>query len=193
MTLFSHFPVYHEFDLIDSTINLVKHERFLREVNTSQCAHSLPPIRGQLAPLLRSPCSSGRCGCQEPRSAVGFVRPSVCIVARQVFTWLLASAASPCPAPHLYSPFVCSLPYLRCNIRILSTNSRCRCVGGWGRCHALAAGRQGPEIMNYDVGNREPLALVLAHQEWRHLLEGSAQPFVVWTVHKNLAYLRSAK
>lgn len=28
---------------------------------------------------------------------------------------------------------------------------------------------------------------------WRHWLEGAEQPFVVWTDHKNLAYLQSAK
>ncbi|KAI3368526.1 hypothetical protein L3Q82_025538 [Scortum barcoo] len=35
--------------------------------------------------------------------------------------------------------------------------------------------------------------VVLALQEWRHWLEGAEQPFLVWTDHKNLAYLRSAK
>lgn len=34
---------------------------------------------------------------------------------------------------------------------------------------------------------------MLALQEWRHWLEGSAEPFVVWTDHKKLAYLRGAK
>ncbi len=33
----------------------------------------------------------------------------------------------------------------------------------------------------------------LALGEWRHWLEGSAQPFLVWTDHKNLEYIRSAK
>lgn len=47
--------------------------------------------------------------------------------------------------------------------------------------------------VNYDVGNKELLAVVLALQEWRHRLEGSAQPFVVWTDHKNLSYLWSIK
>lgn len=46
---------------------------------------------------------------------------------------------------------------------------------------------------NYDVGNRELLAVVLALQEWRHWLEGASHPFIVWTDHKNLCYLRSAK
>lgn len=31
--------------------------------------------------------------------------------------------------------------------------------------------------------------MVLALQEWRQWLEGLAQPFVVWTYHKNLSYL----
>lgn len=46
---------------------------------------------------------------------------------------------------------------------------------------------------NYDVGNRRLLALILAFQEWRHRLEGSVEPFVVWTDHKNLAYLHGVK
>lgn len=46
---------------------------------------------------------------------------------------------------------------------------------------------------NYDVGNRELLAVVLALKEWRHWLEGASQPFLVWSDHKNLAYLRSAR
>lgn len=37
------------------------------------------------------------------------------------------------------------------------------------------------------VGNHELLVLVLALQEWQYWLEGSAQPFVVWTDHKNPA------
>lgn len=43
------------------------------------------------------------------------------------------------------------------------------------------------------MGNRELLAVVLALQEWRHWLEGTAEPFLISTDHKNLAYLRSAK
>ncbi|KAI3363811.1 hypothetical protein L3Q82_001216 [Scortum barcoo] len=46
---------------------------------------------------------------------------------------------------------------------------------------------------NYDIGNRELLAVKLALEEWRHWLEGSKQPFLVWTDHKNLEYIRSAK
>ncbi|CAK6981241.1 uncharacterized protein LOC108874699, partial [Scomber scombrus] len=58
---------------------------------------------------------------------------------------------------------------------------------------AFFSRRLSPAERNYDVGNRELLAVVLALQEWRHWLEGAAQPFIVWTDHKNLAYLRSAR
>ncbi len=46
---------------------------------------------------------------------------------------------------------------------------------------------------NYDVGNRELLAIRLALGEWRHWLEGANVPFIVWTDHRNLEYIRSAK
>ncbi|XP_048027531.1 integrin alpha-M-like [Megalobrama amblycephala] len=46
---------------------------------------------------------------------------------------------------------------------------------------------------NYDIGNRELLVVKLALEEWRHWLEGSGVPFIVWTDHKNLEYIRSVK
>uniref|UniRef100_A0AAQ4QDM9 Gypsy retrotransposon integrase-like protein 1 n=1 Tax=Gasterosteus aculeatus aculeatus TaxID=481459 RepID=A0AAQ4QDM9_GASAC len=50
-----------------------------------------------------------------------------------------------------------------------------------------------PAERNYDVGNRELLAIKLALEEWRHWLEGTEHPFLVWTDHRNLEYIRSAK
>lgn len=50
-----------------------------------------------------------------------------------------------------------------------------------------------PAEQNYDVGNRELLAIKLALDEWRHWLEGAQFPFTVITDHKNLQYLRGAK
>ncbi len=50
-----------------------------------------------------------------------------------------------------------------------------------------------PVEQNYDVGNRELLAIKLALEEWRHWLEGAQHPFVVITDHKNLQYLQEAK
>ncbi|KAI2646641.1 Transposon Tf2-9 polyprotein [Labeo rohita] len=50
-----------------------------------------------------------------------------------------------------------------------------------------------PEEQNYDVGNRELLAIKLTLEEWRHWLEGATHPFTIITEHKNLQYLREAK
>uniref|UniRef100_A0A8C1X240 Gypsy retrotransposon integrase-like protein 1 n=1 Tax=Cyprinus carpio TaxID=7962 RepID=A0A8C1X240_CYPCA len=50
-----------------------------------------------------------------------------------------------------------------------------------------------PAEQNYDIGNRELLAIKLALEEWRHWLEGAKVPFEVITDHRNLEYLREAK
>lgn len=46
---------------------------------------------------------------------------------------------------------------------------------------------------NYNIGDRELFAMKLALEEWRHWLEGTQQPFFVWTDHKNLKYIRTGK
>ena len=58
---------------------------------------------------------------------------------------------------------------------------------------AFLSRRLSPAERNYDVGNRELLAVKLALEEWRHWLEGAEHPFVVWTDHKNLEYIKKAK
>ncbi len=50
-----------------------------------------------------------------------------------------------------------------------------------------------PAEQNYDIGNRELLAIKLALEEWRHWLEGANHRFDVITDHRNLKYLRDAK
>ncbi len=50
-----------------------------------------------------------------------------------------------------------------------------------------------PAEQNYDVGNRELLAMKAALEEWHHWLEGAKHPFTVLTDHRNLEYLKSAK
>ncbi len=50
-----------------------------------------------------------------------------------------------------------------------------------------------PAKQNYDIGNRELLAIKLALEEWRHWLEGANHRFEVITDHRNLEYLRNAK
>ncbi|KAK1787470.1 hypothetical protein P4O66_002945 [Electrophorus voltai] len=50
-----------------------------------------------------------------------------------------------------------------------------------------------PAERNYDVENRELLAVKLALEQWRHWLEGAEHPFLVYTDHQNLEYLQSAR
>lgn len=50
-----------------------------------------------------------------------------------------------------------------------------------------------PAEQNYDIGNRELLAMKAAFEEWRHWLEGAKDPFLVLTDHRILEYLHSAK
>jgi transposase InsO family protein len=46
---------------------------------------------------------------------------------------------------------------------------------------------------NYEIYDREMLAFCEALKDWRHFLEGLAQPFEVWTDHANLQYWRTAQ
>uniref|UniRef100_A0A671VHH1 Uncharacterized protein n=2 Tax=Sparus aurata TaxID=8175 RepID=A0A671VHH1_SPAAU len=64
-----------------------------------------------------------------------------------------------------------------------------------GKMHpcAFLSRRLSKAERNYDVGNRELLAVKLALEEWRHWLEGAEHPFIVWTDHKNLEYIKKAK
>jgi RNase H-like domain found in reverse transcriptase len=49
-----------------------------------------------------------------------------------------------------------------------------------------------PEL-NYDVHDKELLAIFEAFQHWRHYLKGSADPIDVVTDHKNLEYFSTTK
>lgn len=40
--------------------------------------------------------------------------------------------------------------------------------------------------VNYDVVNRELIAVVLTQKKWRQCLEESNRVFIVWTDHKHL-------
>ena len=46
---------------------------------------------------------------------------------------------------------------------------------------------------NYEIHDKEMLAIIRAMEEWRHFLEGAEHQFEVLTDHKNLEYFRSAK
>ena len=46
---------------------------------------------------------------------------------------------------------------------------------------------------NYEIHDKEMLAIIRAMEEWRHFLEGAEHQFEVWTDHKNLEYFMTAK
>ena len=45
-----------------------------------------------------------------------------------------------------------------------------------------------PAKLNYEIYNKELLAIIDFFQEWRHLLEGATHQVTIYTDHKNLEY-----
>jgi len=41
---------------------------------------------------------------------------------------------------------------------------------------------------NYEIHDKEMLAIIRGLEAWRHLLEGAQYKFEIWTDHKNLEY-----
>jgi hypothetical protein len=50
-----------------------------------------------------------------------------------------------------------------------------------------------PAERNYQIYDRELLAIIRALKAWRHYLEGNPHPVIVFTDHKNLLYFQSAQ
>jgi len=46
---------------------------------------------------------------------------------------------------------------------------------------------------NYEIHDKEMLAIICALEEWRHFLEGATHLVEIWTDHKNLEYFMMAK
>jgi len=46
---------------------------------------------------------------------------------------------------------------------------------------------------NYEIHDKEMLAIIHALEEWKHFLEGATHPVEIWTDHKNLEYFMTAK
>ena len=44
---------------------------------------------------------------------------------------------------------------------------------------------------NYEIHNKEMLAVICCLETWRHFLEGTRSKFEVWMDHKNLEYFMS--
>ena len=50
-----------------------------------------------------------------------------------------------------------------------------------------------PVERNYEVHDKELLAVVRCLEQWRHFLEGAKHPVEIWTDHKNLEYFRTSQ
>jgi len=46
---------------------------------------------------------------------------------------------------------------------------------------------------NYEIHDKEMLAVVRCLEAWRHFLEGTTIRFEIWTDHKNLEYFMKAQ
>ena len=46
---------------------------------------------------------------------------------------------------------------------------------------------------NYEIHDKEMLAIIKELENWRHLLEGACFKFEIWTDHKNLEYFMKAQ
>ena len=64
-----------------------------------------------------------------------------------------------------------------------------------GKIHpcAFLSRKFSPAEMNYDIHDKEMVAIVLAFKEWEYLLKSCQKPITVWTDHKNLEYFNSSK
>ena len=64
-----------------------------------------------------------------------------------------------------------------------------------GRLHPVAfhSRKSTAAEINYEIHNKELLAIVYSFQEWRYFLERAQHPVTVYTDHKNLEYFMSAK
>ena len=50
-----------------------------------------------------------------------------------------------------------------------------------------------PVERNYEIHDKEMLAIVRALEEWRHFLEGVEHQVKIWMDHKNLEYFMTTK
>lgn len=63
------------------------------------------------------------------------------------------------------------------------------------RLHPVAfhSRKMSPAEMNYEIHDKEMLAIVVALEDWRHYLQGGKFPVLIYTDHKNLEYFMTTK
>jgi hypothetical protein len=84
---------------------------------------------------------------------------------------------------------------------VLETDSSDFALGAvLSQCHdnrlhpvAFLSKKLAPAELNYEIYDKEMLAIVCAFQEWRHYLQGAKHTTTVFTDHKNLEYFTTTK
>jgi len=97
-------------------------------------------------------------------------------------------------APTLTFPSRSSLFHLECDASNFATGAVLSQQQEDGLFHLIGFMSKSFSDMewNYQIHDKEMLAIMCALEEWRHFLEGSDQKFKIHTDHKNLSYFREA-
>ena len=66
-------------------------------------------------------------------------------------------------------------------------------VDGKWRPVAFISKLLSPAERNYEIHDKEMLAVIQCLEDWRHYLEGTKKEFEIWTDHKNLQYFISSQ
>ena len=84
---------------------------------------------------------------------------------------------------------------IECNASKVATGAVLQQQGEDGRWHPCAYLSKSftPAERNYQIYDRELLAIVRALKAWRHFLQGSPHPVEILSDHKNLTYFRTAQ
>ena len=67
------------------------------------------------------------------------------------------------------------------------------CKDGLWRLVAFLSQSLNETERNYEIHDKEMLAIIRGLENWRHLLEGIHFKFEIWTDHKNLEYFMKAQ
>jgi len=73
--------------------------------------------------------------------------------------------------------------------RVLST----KCEDRKWRLVAFISKSLNATERNYEIHNKEMLAVIRCLEAWRHYLEGAKLKFEIWTDHKNLQYFMTSQ
>ncbi|QRW26435.1 Retrotransposable element Tf2 protein [Rhizoctonia solani] len=98
-------------------------------------------------------------------------------------------------APLLLQPDTTKQFYVECNASDYATGAILSQRNSEGKLAPVAylSKLLSPAEKNYDIFDKELLAVIRAFKEWCHLLEGSESPVQVLTDHKNLEYFSTSQ